>query len=33
VSPSFPAAGFSFERRQALMNCPVANIVVYQTLI
>jgi hypothetical protein len=26
VGPIFSAAGFSFQRRQALMKCPAANI-------
>jgi hypothetical protein len=33
VSPSFSAAGFSFQRQQALMKCHVANIFAYPTLI
>jgi hypothetical protein len=33
VSPSFSAAVFSFQRRQALMNCPVAKIFAYPTFI
>jgi hypothetical protein len=33
VGPSFSAAVFSFQRRQALINLPVAKIFAYPTLI